>query len=30
MVSFPLKPGRHVIQLSGNREEAIQVVVSRK
>jgi hypothetical protein len=30
MVSFPLKPGRHVIQLSGNREDTIQVLVSRK
>lgn len=30
MVSFPLKPGRHVIQLSGNKDETIQVVVSRK
>jgi hypothetical protein len=30
MVSFPLKPGRHVIQLSGNKEDTIQVVVSRK
>lgn len=30
MVSFSLKPGRHVIQLSGNKEETIQVVVSRK
>jgi hypothetical protein len=30
MVSFPLKPGRHVIQLSGNKENTIQVVVSRK
>ena len=30
MVSFPLKPGRHVIQLSGNKEETIQVLVSRK
>ena len=30
MVSFPLKPGRHVIQLSGNREDTIRVLVSRK
>jgi hypothetical protein len=30
MVSFPLKPGRHVIQLSGNKEDTIRVVVSRK
>lgn len=30
MVSFPLKPGRHVIQLSGNKEDTIQVVVSRR
>jgi len=29
-VTFPLKPGRHVIQLSGNREDTIRVVVSRK
>jgi len=30
MVSFPLKPGRHVIQLSGNKDDTIQVVVSRQ
>jgi hypothetical protein len=30
MVSFSLQPGRHVIQLSGNKEETIGVVVSRK
>ena len=29
-VSFPLKPGRHVIQLSGSKEDTIQVLVSRK
>jgi hypothetical protein len=30
MVSFPLTPGRHVIQLSGNRDASIRVIVSRK
>jgi hypothetical protein len=30
MVSFTLQPGRHVIQLSGNKEESIAVVVARK
>jgi len=30
MVSFGLQPGRHVIQLSGNKEETIGVVVGRK
>ena len=30
MVSFPLKPGRHVIQISGNKEATIRVLVSRK
>jgi hypothetical protein len=30
MVSFALTPGRHVIQLSGNRDETIRVTVSRK
>jgi hypothetical protein len=30
MVSFSLQPGRHVIQLSGNKEETIGVVVARK
>src|SRR5262249_24212156 len=30
MVSFTLKPGRHVIQLSANKEETIGVVVARK
>lgn len=30
MVSFPLKAGRHVIQLSGNKEDTIQVVVTRR
>ena len=30
MVAFALKPGRHVIQVSGNKEDTIQVVVSRK
>jgi hypothetical protein len=30
MVSFALTPGRHVIQISGNREDTIKVLVSRK
>ena len=30
MVSFTLQPGRHVIQLSGNKEESVGVVVARK
>ena len=30
MVSFMLQPGRHVIQLSGNKEETIGVVAARK
>jgi hypothetical protein len=30
MASFVLAQGRHVIQLSGNREETIRVMVSRK
>ena len=30
MVSFSLQPGRHVIQLSGNKQETIGIVVSRK
>ena len=30
MVSFALTPGRHVIQLSGNKDETIRVMVSRK
>jgi hypothetical protein len=30
MVSFGLFPGRHVIQLSGNKEDTIQVTVARK
>ena len=30
MVSFVLKPGRHVIQLSANKEETIGVVVTRR
>jgi hypothetical protein len=30
MVSFTLKPGRHVIQLSRNKDETIGVVVARK
>jgi hypothetical protein len=30
MVSFSLKPGRHVIQLSGNKEATIKVLVSPK
>ena len=30
MVSFGLTPGRHVIQLSGNKEDSIKVMVSRK
>ena len=30
MVSFVLQPGRHVIQLSGNREDTIRVMVARK
>ncbi|HWU56922.1 MAG TPA: hypothetical protein VN175_15540 [Rhizomicrobium sp.] len=29
-VSFPLQPGRHVIQLSGNKEDTITVMVARK
>jgi hypothetical protein len=28
MVSFALQPGRHVIQLSGNKDETIKVLVS--
>ena len=28
MVSFTLQPGRHVIQLSGNKEETIGVVAA--
>lgn len=30
MVSFALMSGRHVIQLSGNRDETVRVMVSRK
>jgi len=30
MVSFSLQPGRHVIQLSGNKQETIGVLVGRK
>jgi hypothetical protein len=30
MVSFALTPGRHVIQLSGNKDETIRAMVSRK
>lgn len=30
MVSFSLAPGRHVIQLSGNKEDTIKVLMSRK
>jgi len=30
IVSFPLQPGRHVIQLSGNKEDTIKVMVARK
>jgi len=30
MVSFALQPGRHVIQISGNKEDTIQVMVARK
>ena len=30
MVSFPLTPGRHVIQLSGNKDATIRILVSRK
>ena len=30
MVSFILKPGRHVIQLSGNKQETIEVLVGRE
>ena len=30
MVSFGLQPGRHVIQLSGNKEDTIKVMVARK
>jgi hypothetical protein len=30
MVSFRLQPGRHVIQLSGNKEDTIKVTIARK
>lgn len=30
VVSFALQPGRHVIQLSGNKEDTIKVTVARK
>jgi hypothetical protein len=30
MVSFVLQPGRHVIQLSGNKDDTIRVTVERK
>ena len=30
MVSFLLQPGRHVIQLSGNRDDTIKVMIARK
>jgi hypothetical protein len=30
MVSFSLMPGRHVIQLSGNKEDSIRVLISPK
>ena len=30
MVSFALQPGRHVIQLSGNKDDTIRVMVDRK
>ncbi|HET7084762.1 MAG TPA: hypothetical protein VFI23_08335 [Rhizomicrobium sp.] len=30
MVSFVLQPGRHVVQLSGNKNETIQVMISRQ
>jgi len=30
MVSFALQPGRHVIQLSGNKEDTIKVLVARR
>jgi len=30
MVSFPLQPGRHVIQLSSNKDDTIKVMMTRK
>ena len=30
MVSFLLQPGRHVIQLSGNKDDTIKVMIARK
>jgi len=30
MVSFPLQPGQHVIQLSSNKDDTIKVLVARK